>query len=75
MGYSKGSSKREVYSNTVLPQETRKALYRQPNSTSETAGGKKNNNKTKQNKKLKVSRRKQIIKIRAERNEGNNSKG
>ena len=75
MGFRKSSSKREVYSNTVLPQETRKASYRQPNSTSETAGGKKNNNKTKQNKKLKVSRRKQIIKIRAERNEGNNSKG
>ena len=75
MGFRKSSSKREVYSNTVLPQETRKASYRQSNSTSETAGGKKNNNKTKQNKKLKVSRRKQIIKIRAERNEGNNSNG
>ena len=24
MGYSKSSSKREVYSNTILPQETRK---------------------------------------------------
>ena len=46
MGFRKSSSKREVYSNAILPQETRKASYRQPNSTSETAGGKKNNNKT-----------------------------
>ena len=29
MGYSKGNSKREVYSNTSLPQETRKTLNRQ----------------------------------------------
>ena len=29
---------REVYSNTILPQETRKTLNRQPNSTSKTAG-------------------------------------
>ena len=27
----KSSSKREVYSNTILPQETRKTLNRQPN--------------------------------------------
>ena len=33
MGCSKGSSKREVYSNTILPQETRKTLNRQPNFT------------------------------------------
>ena len=38
MGFSKSSSKREVYSNIVLPQETRKALNRQPNSTSKAAG-------------------------------------
>ena len=29
---------REVYSNTILPQETRKTLNRQPNSTSKAAG-------------------------------------
>ena len=29
---------REVYSNTILPQETRKTLNRQPNSTSKTTG-------------------------------------
>ena len=38
MGCSKSSSKREVYSNTILPQETRKASNRQPSFTSETTG-------------------------------------
>ena len=38
MGCSKSSSKREVYSNAILPQETRKALNRQPNFTPETTG-------------------------------------
>ena len=33
MGCSKNSSKREVYSNTILPQETRKTLNRKPNFT------------------------------------------
>ena len=36
MGCSKSSSKREVYSNTILPQETRKTLNRQYNFTPET---------------------------------------
>ena len=31
MGHTKSSSKREVYINTILPQETRKTLNRQPN--------------------------------------------
>ena len=31
MGCSKSSSKREVYSNTILPQETRKTSNRHPN--------------------------------------------
>ena len=61
MGCSKSCSKREVYSNTSLPQETRKI----------------SNNLTVHLKKLekeeqtkpKVSRRKEIIKIRAEINE------
>ena len=43
MGCSKSSSKREVYSNTILPQETRKILNRQPNITPKTTG-KKNKN-------------------------------
>ena len=38
MGYSKTSSKREVYSNTILPQETRKTLNRQPNFTPKATG-------------------------------------
>ena len=38
MGCRKSSSKREVYSNTILPQETRKTLNRQPNFTPKTNG-------------------------------------
>ena len=37
-GYSESSSKREIYSNTILPQETRKTLNRQPNFMPETTG-------------------------------------
>ena len=33
MGWSKSSSKREVESNTILPQETRKISNKQPNIT------------------------------------------
>ena len=33
MGCSKSSSKREVYSNTTLPQETRKISNKKPNLT------------------------------------------
>ena len=38
MGCSKSSSKREVYSNTILPQETRKTSNRQPNFTPKITG-------------------------------------
>ena len=38
MGCSKSSSKRGVYSNTILLQETRKTLNRQPNFTPKTTG-------------------------------------
>ena len=34
----KSSLKREVYSNTILPQETRKTSSRQPNFTPKTTG-------------------------------------
>ena len=44
MGCSKSNPKREVYSNTILPQETRKTLNRQPNFTPKTAWKKNNNN-------------------------------
>ena len=42
MGWSKSSSKREVYSNTILPQETRKTSNRQANFTPKTTGKNKN---------------------------------
>ena len=38
MGCSKSSPKREVYSNTILPQETRKTSNRQSNFTPKTTG-------------------------------------
>ena len=62
MGCSKSSPKREVYSNTILPQETRKTLNRQSNFTPKTTG-------KRRAKKNKISRRKEIIKIQAEANE------
>ena len=52
MGCSKSSSKRKVYSNKILPQETRKTLNRQPNFTAKTTG-KRRAKKTKQNKQKK----------------------
>ena len=54
MGYSKNSYKREIYSNAILPQETRKTLNRQPNFTPKQLG--KEEQKT-----PKISRRKEII--------------
>ena len=54
MGCSKSSSKREVYSNTILPQETRKTSSRQPNFAPKTSGKRRT---------PKFSRRKEIIKI------------
>ena len=38
MGFSKNSSKSEVYSSTILPQETRKTSNRKPNFTLKTTG-------------------------------------
>ena len=35
--YTKRSSKREVYSNTSIPQETRESSNKQPNFTSQAA--------------------------------------
>ena len=54
MEHSKSSSKRDVYSNTLLPQET--VSNKQPNLTPKKQ-------------KPQVSRRKEIIMIRAEINE------
>ena len=60
MGCRKSSSKREVYSNTILTQEMRKTLNRQPNFTPKTTG------KRRRKTNPKISRRKEIIKIWAE---------
>jgi len=54
MGFSKSSSKREIYSNTILPQETRKTSNRQSNFTTKTTG------KRRTKKKPKISRRRKI---------------
>ena len=64
MGFDKSCSKREVHSNTIIPQEIGKALNRQ---SIHLKFLKRYEQKRKKN--TKVSRRKQIIKIRAERNE------
>ena len=55
MRCSKGSSKREIYSSTILHQETRKALNRQPNFTPKTTG---KEEEEQQQQKNKISRRK-----------------
>ena len=62
MGCSKSSCKREVYSSTSLPKETRKISSKQSNLTPK---GTREEEQTKP----KVYRRKEIIKIRAEINE------
>ena len=61
MGHSKSSSKREVYSNSISPQGTRKISNKLSNPTLKTP--------KEEQRKLKVSRRKEIIKIRAQINE------
>ena len=49
MGCSKSSSKREVYSNTILPQERRKTLKWQPNFTPKTTAKRTTTTKNPQN--------------------------
>ena len=65
MGCSKSRSKRKVYSNTILPQETRKISNKRSNLTPKGTRERITNKQTKNP----VSRRKEIIKIRAEINE------
>ena len=60
MGHSKSSSKREAYSDTSLPQDTRKISNKQPNLTPKKL-------EKEEQTKPKVRRRKEIIKIRAEK--------
>ena len=55
MECTKNSTKRGVYNNTILPQEIRKTPNRQPKFTPKTT-----------RKTTTISRRKEIIKIRAE---------
>ena len=71
MGCSKSNSKREVYSNTILPQETRKTPNRQPNFTPKTTG-KRRTKKTQDQKKER--NHKGQSKNKFQRNERNNSK-
>ena len=66
MGYSKSSPKREVYSETVLPQERIKTSNIQSTFTPKTTGKRRTHTPKK---KPKISRRKEIIKIQAEINE------
>ena len=67
MGCSKSHSKKEVYRNIILPQETRKTSNRQPNSTPKTTGKR----RTKKNPK---SNHKDPSRNKWKRNERNNSK-
>ena len=60
MGCSKSNSKREVYSNTIVPQKTSKTPNRQSNFTPKTTGRRRRTTT------IKISRRKEIIKIRAD---------
>ena len=62
MGCCKSSSKRKVYSNTILPHKIRKTLNRQHNFTPKTTG-------KRRTKHPKINRAKEIIKIQAEINE------
>ena len=52
MGYNKSSPKREVYSNTILPQETRKITNKQPNLTPKATRARKRSFLKDQNTKL-----------------------
>ena len=62
MGFRRSSAKREVHSNTTLPQETRKASNRQPNSIHRAA------RKTKQLKNIQSQQKERNHKIRTDIN-------
>ena len=67
MGCSKGSSKMEVYSNAILPQETKQTKKRKHQIDNLTLYLKQLEKE--QQKNSKISRRKEIIKIQAKINE------
>ena len=62
MGHSQGCLEREVHSNTGLPKKDRKISNKQPKPTTTKTGGPTQT-------KPRASRRKEIIKIRAELND------
>ena len=62
MGKSKSTFKKEVYSDTILPQETRKISNKQPTCTPKAT-------REKEQTKPKVSRKKEIVNIRTQINE------
>ena len=64
MGWGKSSSKREVYSNIIPHQETRTTSNRQPNITPKTT----RKRRRRATKNPKTSRKKDLIKFRAEIN-------
>ena len=71
MGCSKSSFEREVYSNTILPQETRKISNKQPNFTPKAI--RERITKIPQTEQ-KERNHKDQIRNKWKRNEGNNSK-
>ena len=67
--------KREVYSNTILPQETRKTSNRQPNFTSKTTGKRRTTTTTnKHQNQQKERNNKYLSRNKRKRNERNSSK-
>ena len=71
MGCCKSIAKREVYSNTTLPQETRKTSNRQPNFTPKTTGKRRTKNLQNQQKERNHN---DPSRNKFKRNEINNSK-
>ena len=71
MGHSKSSSKREIYSIIILPQEKRKTANRQPNFTPKITG--KRRTKKPQNQQ-KERNHKDPSRNKLKRNERNNNK-
>ena len=71
MGCSKSSSKREVYSNTILPQETKNTSNKQPNITPKAIRERRTK---KPQSEQKERNHKYQIRNKLKTNEGNNSK-
>ena len=71
MGCSKSSSKREVYSNTILPQETRNITNKQPNLTPKAISERRTKKPQSQQKER---NHKDQIRNKWKGNEGNDSK-